>query len=205
MRIIGAVLAALAIVSTTPVLAQKSQKSSLGLGALGNGSKEPISIEADRLEVFDKEQRAVYYGNVIVKQGDTTMKAATMVVFYDRGATDKKGGTESKPATGAQAGGGESAGEGAALKKVEAKGGVTVTSKTQVATGNEGTYDRQLNKIVLSGNVALSDGPNVTKGEKLVYDLNSGIAQIERGNSGRVQGLFVPSDNDAKPKPGKTN
>jgi lipopolysaccharide export system protein LptA len=203
MRIYGAVLVILAAVSATPVLAQKTQKS-LGLGALGNGSKEPISIEADRLEVFDKEQRAVYYGNVVVKQGDTTMKAATMVVFYDRAATDK-GAAESKPAAGAQAGAGDGANQGAALRKVEAKGGVTVTSKTQVATGNEGTYDRQLNKIVLSGNVALSDGPNVTKGEKLVYDLGSGVAQIERGSNSRVQGLFVPSDGDAKPKPGKTN
>jgi len=124
------------------------------------------------------------------------------VVFYDRSSNEKG---EGKPAPGVQAGGGEAGNQGAALRKVEAKGGVTVTSKTQVATGNEGTYDRQLNKIVLLGNVALSDGPNVTKGDKLVYDLGSGVAQIEKGSNGRVQGLFVPSDGDAKAKPGKSN
>jgi lipopolysaccharide export system protein LptA len=206
MRQFGNVLAILVMAVAGPAVAQ-SQKS-LGLGALGTGSKEPISIEADRLEVFDKEQRAVYSGNVVVKQGDTTMKSATMIVFYDRGAKGEKGEKGEAKAHTAEAK--AEGGDAAALRKVEAKGGVTVTSKTQVATGNEGIYDRTQNKIVLTGNVALSDGPNVTKGEKLVYDLGTGVAVIERGSGGRVQGLFVPGDGEKgdkaeKGKAAKTN
>lgn len=175
---------------------QKPKQANAGFAPFaGTSSKEPIAIEADRLEVFDKEQRAVYTGNVVVRQGDTTMKSAHMVVFYDR-APDSAGGA---PQPNAQ---GESQ---TSLRKVEARGGVSVTSKTQVATGNEGVYDRAENRIVLTGNVALSDGPNVTTGEKLVYDLASGIAVIERGGSTRVKGLFMPSDSDKKDKPAKTN
>ena len=57
------------------------------LGNLGGNSKEPIKIDADRLDVFDKEQRAVFQGNVVVVQGETTMRCSTLTVFYEtRGA-----------------------------------------------------------------------------------------------------------------------
>ena len=39
----------------------------------GTSSKEPISIDADKLVYYDKEHKAVYSGNVVVIQGDTKM------------------------------------------------------------------------------------------------------------------------------------
>ena len=50
------------------------------------------------------------------------------------------------------------------------------------------------NTVTLSGNVVLTQGPNVLRGERLIVDLNSGVSRIEagKGGSGRVQGLFVP-------------
>src|SRR5271157_4705024 len=50
----------------------------------GTGSKEPISIDADKLVYFDKEQKAIYSGNVVVIQGDTKMTCSVMTVFLDR-------------------------------------------------------------------------------------------------------------------------
>ena len=46
-------------------------------------------------------------------------------------------------------------------------------------------FDRTANRILLTGNVALSDGPNVTTGERIVYDLNTSIANVET-ESGRA-------------------
>jgi lipopolysaccharide export system protein LptA len=69
---------------------------------------------------------------------------------------------------------------------------VTVVSKTQTATGDNAVFDRTANRVVLTGNVALSDGPNVTRGDRIVYDLNSGIANVETTTGGRVRALFVP-------------
>ncbi len=40
----------------------------------GTSSKQPISIEADHLEYYNKDQKAIYIGNVIAVQGDTTLK-----------------------------------------------------------------------------------------------------------------------------------
>ena len=46
----------------------------------------------------------------------------------------------------------------------------------------------------MTGNVALNDGPNVTRGEKLIYNTTTGVANVQ---GGRVQGLFVPNSADA--------
>jgi lipopolysaccharide export system protein LptA len=201
MRRQAVLLSALCLaLATTPAAAQSAKpkpNATPGFSPFAaSSSKEPIAIEADRLEVFDKEQRAVYTGNVVVRQGDTTMKSANMIVFYDRAPQP---GGQARPAEG----------EGqAALRKVEARGGVSVSSKTQVATGNEGVYDRAQNRIILTGNVALSDGPNITTGERLVYDLTKGVAVIERGATTRVKGMFVPADADKTAntaKPAKQN
>lgn len=182
-----------------PVAAQAQKKTATP--GFGTASKEPIQIDADRLEVFSKEQRAIYSGNVVATQGDTTIKSAQMIVFYDRQNTP---GQPAPAASAANATPGDAEG-GTALRRVEAKGGVTVISKDQVATGNEGVFDRASNKIILTGNVALSQGENVTKGEKLVYDTETGVAVVESGASaagGRVRGVFVPGEDKAA-GPGK--
>jgi lipopolysaccharide export system protein LptA len=171
----------------------------------GTGSKEPISIDADKLVYFDKEQKAIYSGRVVVIQGDTKMTASTMTVYLDRApapaanaqAADAKGATA--PADG------QGPSQNSGIKRLEAAGPVTVVSKTQVATGDSGVYDKAQDKVFLIGHVTLSDGQNVTKGDKLTYDLKSGQATIDTngGKSGRVHGQFTPSNaaaDQAKPK-----
>ncbi|MBU3731158.1 MAG: organic solvent tolerance protein OstA [Beijerinckiaceae bacterium] len=160
---------------------QRATTGVLGIGA----SKAPISIDADKLQVYDKEQRAVYTGNVVVVQGETTMKAAHMTVFYERNNQEAQA-TEN-------AGGGPG---GAQLKRVEAKGDVVITSKDQVAKGDNGVLDRENDRMILTGNVSLSQGDNITKGERLFYNLSSGIATVE---GGRVRSLLIPGSDE----PGK--
>ena len=53
--------------------------------------------------------------------------------------------------------------------------------------------------MLLSGNAILSDGPNLTRGERIVYDLNTGVANIE---GGRVRALFVPGGKEEAQKQG---
>ena len=82
-----AALAAGALLLTLPVLeapasAQAEKERAAGFGNFGS-SKEPIKIDADRLDVFDKENRAVFAGNVVAVQGDSTMSCTLMTVFYE--------------------------------------------------------------------------------------------------------------------------
>jgi lipopolysaccharide export system protein LptA len=45
----------------------------------------------------------------------------------------------------------------------------------------------------------LSDGPNVTRGERVVYDINTGVANVETKPGGRVRALFVPGSGGPAP------
>jgi lipopolysaccharide export system protein LptA len=161
----------------------------------GTSSKEPISIDAEKLVYYDKEHKAVYSGNVVVIQGDTKMTCSAMTVFLDRaptqGAPPQSSNGQSTPTA------------DSGVKHLDVTGPVTVLSKTQVATGDNGSYDKAEDKVWLIGHVTLSDGQNVTKGDKLTYDLKNGQATVDTSaKSGRVHGQFVPKSNGDAAKPG---
>jgi lipopolysaccharide export system protein LptA len=166
----------------------------------GGNSKEPISIDADKLNYFDKEQKAVYSGNVTVTQGDSKMTCAVMTIFLAKTETPAAGapGNAATPpaaANGAQApaDAGPTPG-GSQVKHMDAMGPVTLVSKTQVATGDRASYDKADNKVWLFGNVTMSDGGNVIKGDQLTYDLTSGEATIDPGKRGpRVTSIIDQS------------
>jgi lipopolysaccharide export system protein LptA len=157
-------------------------------GTLGNvaSSKEPIKIDSDKLDVFDREGRAVFSGNVVAVQGDSTVQCSVMSVFYEQ----SRGAGQNRSLAPSQ---GESS-----IKKIDCKGPVTVVSKTQTATSDNAEFDRAANKVYLNGNAALTDGTNVTRGERIVYDMNTGIANVETKPGGRVRALFVPGSTDDK-------
>jgi lipopolysaccharide export system protein LptA len=161
----------------------------------GTSSKEPISIDADKLVYFDKEQKAIYSGNVVVIQGDTKLTCSAMTIYLDRSANNAAQGADKPPPASAQAEQGSGPPQNSGIKRLEAAGPVTVVSKTQVATGDNGTYDKLEDKVYLIGHVTLSDGQNITKGDKLIYDMKTGQATIDTssGKSGRVHGQFTPN------------
>src|SRR3981189_1027028 len=98
---------------------------------------QPIQIEAASLEMRDKKKEATFSGNVKVVQGDTTMTAKSLVVFYDSGpgaappAPANAKAAKTAPMQAASPGPGGSS----SIRKLEAKGSVVVTQKDQVVTG----------------------------------------------------------------------
>jgi lipopolysaccharide export system protein LptA len=171
------------------------------LGGLGGDSKEPIKIDADKLDVLDKDNKAIFAGNVVAVQGETTVRCSTMTVFYEgRGGAAGRGAAATPAPAAAPAGNGQS--NDSSIKRIECAGPVTVVSKTQAATSDNAVFDRANNQVIMTGNVALNDGPNITRGDKLVYNTQTGIANVENNKrGGRVQGFFVPNSTEAA-KPG---
>ena len=167
---------------------QKDKERTSPLAGFGASSKEPIKIDADRLDVFDREGRAVFSGNVVAVQGESTMRCSALIVFYEqtRGQGQGQGQTAALRQPGAPHGQNE------AIKKIDCQGPVTIVSKTQTATGDNATYDKAANKVILTGNVALSEGSNVMRGERIVYDLDAGVANIDPKSGERVKALIVP-------------
>jgi lipopolysaccharide export system protein LptA len=56
--------------------------------------------------------------------------------------------------------------------------------------------------VTVGGNVVLTQGKNVLKGDRLVIDLKTGESRFENsGNTaagGRIRALFMPKEGDAK-------
>lgn len=184
MKSIGIALLVMGTLAAPAMAQAPGRDRNAGFGTLGS-NKEPIKIDADRLDVFDKESRAVFSGNVVAVQGESTMNCTTLTVHYEQNRSQSGGAAP--PAA--------DAATDNSIRKIDCKGPVTIVSSTQVATGDNATFDRVANKVVLMGNVALSDGPNVTRGERIVYDLNTGVANVETKPGGRVKALFVPGSN----------
>ncbi len=170
------------------------------LGSLGGNERDPIKIDADRLDVRDRESMAIFSGNVVAVQGKTTIRCSKMTIFYDNraqpGAPQAAAPQAPRPQPAAAARGG---GDTGGVKRLECEGPVTVTSEDQVATGQRAVFDRERDLVTMTGQVALAKGQNVTRGERLVYNTKTGIANIESTPGGRVQGFFVPGSDGPQP------
>jgi len=155
---------------------------------------QPVQIEAARLEVRDKDRKATFTGRVKVVQGDTTMRCKTLIVFYEPKQQPTAGAAGAMPAAKPGPGGSSQ------ISKLEASGGVTVTQKDQTATGETGLFDMKSNTVTLLGNVLVSQGPNVLRGERLTVDLTTGVSHVEAGNNGQVKMLIQQNNEPGAPK-----
>jgi len=157
---------------------QKNQGPPNALQGFSQNRDAPVKIQAASLEVRDKDKVATFSGDVHVLQGDTEMRCKLLTVHYDE---------EQRP------GGMKAAEPGPAgqqqIRRIEAKGGVVVTQKDQNATGDSGVFDMRANTVTLIGNVVVTRGQDILRGQRLVVDLTSGTSKMDQG---RVEGLFQP-------------
>jgi lipopolysaccharide export system protein LptA len=158
----------IAIGGSSPLPAQQP------LSALkGHDSNAPVDVTADRIEVQDRSDRAIFAGNVHVNQGRMTLDTARLTVAYSGGA----GGVQ--------------------IRRLDAAGGVVVRSPSDTGKGEFGIYDLDRKLITIIGNVELVRGANRVFGQRLVIDLDSGRAVIDGGppgvnqSGGRVSGRFT--------------
>ena len=165
-------LAAALMVPATAALAQDGPSM-----LRGHDIDAPVDVAADRIEVQDRADRALFVGNVVVRQAGLTLNTERLRIAYVSG-------------------------EGIAIKRLDASGGVTVTSAGETARGDFAVYDLDRSIITLMGNVRLAQGPNEIFGSRLTIDLDSGRAVIDGGpagvdqSGGRVTGRFtVPTRN----------
>ena len=192
----GRVLTAVMIAAPAGAAAQTAQGVPNALQGFSQNKDQPVRIDAATLEVRDKDKVATFSGNVQVTQGDTVMKCKTLVVFYDQEVTGSASGNSNMQAAQPGPGGQQQ------IRRLEAKGGVTVTQKDQTAIGDNGVFDAKSNTVTLNGNVVIKQGPQVMKGQRLVVDLTTGLSHVEGGVSALVQ---PGSLKDQKKDPPSTN
>lgn len=79
--------------------------------------------------------------------------------------------------------------------RIEAVGDVYFVTPTETIRGDRAVYTTSDASIVVTGDVILTQGQNVATGSRLTYNVRTGAARLEGGESGRVRGVFYPQNN----------
>ena len=181
-------LASFVLLGLAPALAQEGLGESFG--GLQVQGDQPIAIESDQLDVDDRAAIATFSGDVSVEQGETRMRAQRLVVHYTQ--NQEGGGEEAQPASNMPGGSSE-------IERIEASGEVEIVSADQVATAQDANFDMATQVVVMTGDVVLSQGPNVATGCRLTIQMETGVAQLQStdcpggsGGGGRVRMLLTP-------------
>ena len=167
----------LAVLATAMLGAGLAEAQS-GVSALkGHDSKAPIDVDAARLEAQDRADRAIFSGNVVVRQGTLTLRTARLTLAYANT-------------------------NGIDINRIDASGGVVITSPSETARGDFAVYDLNSRLITMVGNVRLERNGSFLNGGRLTLDLDTGRAVMDGGlrginqSGGRVTGRFtVPQRN----------
>ena len=139
---------------------------------IGNSSL-PLDIEAETFEVFDAERHIVWLGNVHVVQGESSLQADRMDVYY----------------TGEGAGGGWGD-----IDRIVATDNVFYITPAQRARGDRGVYQLSEEIITLTGDVVITQGENVITTNRFVNNLATGNSNFgEAGTGERVRMVLQPA------------
>jgi len=170
----GIILALTALVATAGFAQVKQQQPVSALK--GHNANAPVDVTADRIEVQERADRAIFAGNVHATQAEMTLETPRLTVAYSGGAGDNSN---------------------VQIHRLDAAGGVVVRSPSETARGDFGIYDLDRKLITLIGNVQLNRENNQVSGSRLVIDLDSGRAVVDGGppgvnsSGGRVSGHFT--------------
>jgi lipopolysaccharide export system protein LptA len=176
-------LAAASAATVQGAAAQTGKQSPL-FKASPQNKNQPVKIQAASLEVRDKDKRATFTGNVVVIQGETEVRCNTLIVYYEGELAKGKSG-----AAPAATGKGKGKDSNQQIRRMEARGNVIMIQKDQRATGEQADFDVRANTVTVIGNVVVTSGESVLRGQQLFVDLTSGVSRMESGG-GRVEALI---------------
>ena len=200
---------------------QKTGSTGSGTGLMDSLSftsrKEPIHIRSRDLEFLYNDKRITYRGDVVVTQGETTLKSDTLMVTYEEPTTTGDGATRPKPEpTSAEKGAtkpkpqntsspqSQNTSSQQQLKEIVAEGNVDITSGDRHATAKKAVFTQATRTVVLSGNAVLQEGENRVTGEKVTVFLDEKRTVVEgAGEKPRVE-MIVSQKQEGGKKGEKT-
>jgi lipopolysaccharide export system protein LptA len=127
--------------------------------------KKPIIITSRTLTADNKNNTAVFEGNVVAKTGDITIYSDRMTVFYDNSQST--------------------------IKKIEASGNVKVQRKERVIFSDEAIFIDNEKKIIFRGNPRAVEGENIITGTQIIFFLQDDRAVVE-GSRVILQNKMAP-------------
>lgn len=164
--ICGLVFAAPALSDEAQPAASAPAKTTTTSSATG----KPVDVEADQMEIEDKEKKTIFRGHVVAKRQDVTLNSEVLTADYtDTPQPDGSTKTE--------------------VTHIEASGNVVITTAKEKITGESAKMNPKTNDLDVFGNVTVVQGTSVIKGGHL--HTNTDTHRMEM-TGGRVKGSFLP-------------
>jgi lipopolysaccharide export system protein LptA len=164
--------------------------------------KEPIHVNSDRMEAYNKKNMIVFIGNVLAVQGEMQIQSDRLEVYVKK--KEKTAGGKKSPASSrsqktsavAQPG---APGQGS-VERLIAIGNVLVNQgKEKYASGDRLDYREATGIAVLTGNPRAWENNNQVIGTKIVLFLRDGRTVVYGSRRRRVSVTLYPESQSGKP------
>ncbi len=186
------------------------------------GEDFPLHIIASKLEADQNAGIATFTGKVKATYGESILYADQLRVYFipkkppgaqTNGAKGGAAGTVpvTAPGTAPRAAGASPLDEmgGDQIDHIVATGQVRYVQEDRVATGQEATYYKNRNEVVLVGNPQVWQKENSLKGERIIFNLTDNTMRAESSPQKRVEANLYPAKQpgaggqEASPLPAK--
>ena len=174
-------------------LVSTAQQATAGFG---RDTRQPVDVTAQKLHINDTERVALFTGNVVAQQGDSTLKAPELRIAYEGKAADSltSGQTKSSPSEG-----------GSRLSRMLASKGTVINmgSDRRIAA-DQADFDAKADTALFTGNVLVNQQKNVLQGRRLFVDRKNGRSRLdspaEGGQQlGRITAVLIQEGKAAQP------
>ncbi len=131
-------------------------------------SDDPVDIVADKLDFDQKNHLAVFSGNVVARQAETSLESDVLKVIFARGSEQD-------------------------LKEIIATGKeVVIKFQGKKALCQKMHYFAAGRKIILTGSPSLDDGNNIISGEEIAFFIDEERSVVKSGQKSRVKTTIFP-------------
>lgn len=124
----------------------------------------PVEIESQQLEIIQQEKKSVFSGNVVATQGDMTLSADQLIVFFV---------------------------EENEIDRLEAVGHVRFSQLDRIATSEKAVYHQQDGILLLLGDAKVQQGKNLVSGEEITFYVQENRSVVKGSSQKRVKAVIV--------------
>jgi lipopolysaccharide export system protein LptA len=155
-------LFALSLLLAPPAIAQTN----IALDGFSADATAPVEIASESLTVNRESGSAVFTGDVVIAQGKLRLSADSVEVIYLEASGD--------------------------ISRLLAEGHVIFVTENDAAQSDQAEYNLTDRRLVMTGNVILTQGASTIASDRMTVNLDTGEAQLD----GRVRTTLTQQDNN---------
>jgi len=127
---------------------------------------EPVTVQADHLDIWHDKQQALFAGNVHLKRDDFELLCDKLKVFYT---------------------------EGSGIERAEATGHVRMQQGDKHGRANKAALDNKRQILTLTGHAVMEQPGGRIEGETIIHNIRKKTTEVRQGKDGRVK-LRIDAD-----------